>query len=362
MKKLLFITIGIALFACQDKKNDALISGKITNPQDKKYIYLMKVKDNQYVAIDSTFADKEGNFSFNPIIKEADFYLLDIYGEQQKQIILTGTPFSITAEGKLNGSFQVTNSEENTLLDNFQTMREGYDTKLDALQLASDPTSDSVGAAKNAAQYELLVQEYLSKFKEMVGKAENSFAAIAMIEGLDPDKDIAILNKIYTNLNTKYPNNSKVKILGDELNRLKKTGIGQVAPAIEYKDEKGNAVSLANFKGKYLLVDFWASWCQPCRMENPNVVKMYDKFKGKGFEILSVSLDQDESAWKKAIKDDGLIWNHVTDLAYSQQTLATAYNVQAIPMTYLLDHNGVIIAKNLRGKELEDKLAALLSM
>lgn len=362
MKKILIMFVGIALFACQDKKNQALISGKINKPQEKKAIYLMKVEGQQSSIIDSTFTDTEGNFSLNPTIKEADFYLLDIYGEQREQIVLTSKPLSITAEGKLNGIFQVADSEENTLLDNFQTLRDEYTEKLGKLQEEGMAAADEAAQQAVRTQYEALVGEYVVKLKSVIAKSENSFAAIAMLSDLDPEKDLATLDKIYTNLKVKYPENSKIKLLGDELTRIKKTAVGQTAPSIDYKDEKGNAVSLASFKGKYLLLDFWASWCKPCRMENPNVVKMYNQFKGKGFEILSISLDQDANAWKKAIQDDGLVWSHVTDLAYSQQTLATAYNVQAIPMTYLLDQNGVIIAKNLRGKELEDKLASLLQM
>ena len=362
MKKILFILIGMALFSCQDKKNDALISGKITTPQDKKAIYLMKMEGQKSVAIDSAFTDKEGNFSLNPTVKEADFYLLDIYGEQRKQLVITGKPFSITAEGKVNGSFQITDSEENALLENFQTLREGYMVKFEKMQQDAESTPDEATQQSIRIQYDSLVQEYLGKFKGVLAKAENSFAAVGMLADLDPEKDIVMLDKIYTNLKAKYPEISKVKLIGDELTIIKKTAIGQAAPAIDYKDEKGKAISLVSFKGKYLLLDFWASWCKPCRMENPNVVKMYSKFKGKGFEILSISLDQDADAWKKAIQDDGLVWSHVTDLAYSQQALATAYNVRAIPMTYLLDQNGVIIAKNLRGKELEDKLVELLQM
>jgi peroxiredoxin len=362
MKKTLTILIGVALLACQNEKDNVLISGKVANPQAQKAIYLMKIEGQSPVKRDSAFTDAQGNFSMNPTISDADFYILDIYGEQREQIIVTGKPFSITAEGRPNGSLQFTGSEENVILQEFQTLRKGYAEKLGELQQGAVNASDGATQKEFSDKYDALVTEYLAKYKFVLKKAENSYAALGMLGDLDPDKDMADLIKIYDNLKLAYPENGKVKSLGEEMIKIRNTAIGQAAPTINYKDEKGNTVSLNSFKGKYVLLDFWASWCKPCRMENPNVVKMYNKFKGKGFEILSISLDQDASAWKKAIQDDGLIWQHVTDLTYSQQTLATAYNVQAIPMTYLLDQNGVIIAKNLRGKLLEDKLVELLQM
>ncbi len=362
MKKILILLVGVAFFACQDKKSTALISGKIANPQSGKAIYLMKIEGQNPIKRDSAFTDAQGNFSMNPSITEPDFYLLDIYGEQREQIVVTGKPFAVTAEGKLNGTIQFADSEENIVLQEFQGLRKGYAEKLGELQQSAVSAPDQATQKKFSDQYDSMVVLYLAQYKTVLKKAENSYASIGMLGDLDPDKDMETLVKIYDNLKAAYPENGKVKSLGDEVSKLKKTAIGQSAPTIEYKDETGNAVSLASFKGKYVLLDFWASWCKPCRMENPNVVKMYSKFKSKGFEILSISLDQDANAWKKAIQDDGLVWQHVTDLTYSQQTLATAYNVQAIPMTYLLDQNGVIIAKNLRGKSLEDKLAELLPL
>ena len=369
MKKIAILLFGIAFYACQNKPNNALITGKIANQQENKAIYLMKVENQMPVKIDSAFTDKEGNFSMNPKIKEPDFYLLDIYGEQRKQIIVTDKPFVINAEGKLNGAFQITGSEENTLLAEYETLGNEYREVLGRLQENAMNTTDEQTKEQLKLQYDSLAEKFLERHKTIVNKATNSYAVIAMLGELDMEADLPLIEKIYNNLNTKYPENTNVKEFGTQLAKLKKNAIaeetvavGKIAPAIEYKDENGKAVSLASFKGKYVLLDFWASWCGPCRAENPNVVKMYQKYKAKGFEILSISLDQDEKAWKEAIKKDGLVWSHVADLAYSQQTLATNYNVQAIPKTFLLDKEGKIIAKNLRGKALEEKLAELLQM
>jgi peroxiredoxin len=127
-------------------------------------------------------------------------------------------------------------------------------------------------------------------------------------------------------------------------------------PEFKQNDVNGKLVSLSSFRGKYLLVDFWASWCGPCRAENPNVVKAYNQYKDKNFTILSVSLDQDKSKWLEAIKKDGLTWTHVSDLKYWNNAVAVQFGIQSIPASFILDPNGKIIAKDLRGDALDSFL------
>jgi thiol-disulfide isomerase/thioredoxin len=140
-----------------------------------------------------------------------------------------------------------------------------------------------------------------------------------------------------------------------------RTGIGAEAPEIAVVTPKGETIKLSDFRGKVTMIDFWASWCKPCRMENPNVVRVYNRFKDKGFEVFGVSLDKDKNQWVQAIAQDGLTWKHGSELKFWQSSFVPAYNLDGIPMTYLLDENGIIIAKGLRGEQLEQKLEELFN-
>ncbi|MBS1564580.1 MAG: TlpA family protein disulfide reductase, partial [Bacteroidetes bacterium] len=175
---------------------------------------------------------------------------------------------------------------------------------------------------------------------------------------IDPNK----VEPVFSKLPASTRNTPGGKAMQEKINIAKKTGIGQLAMDFTQNDTSGNPVTLSSLRGKYLLVDFWASWCGPCRAENPNVVKAYDKYKDKGFSILSVSLDRPgaKDKWIKAIHDDHLNWNHVSDLLFWDNAVAKLYGIQAIPQNLLLDPQGKIIGKNLRGEDLTKKLSEVI--
>ncbi|HEU4902282.1 MAG TPA: TlpA disulfide reductase family protein, partial [Flavisolibacter sp.] len=150
------------------------------------------------------------------------------------------------------------------------------------------------------------------------------------------------------------------RLYGELLAGLKATALGELAPAFTQLTPSGQSVSLADYRGKYVLVDFWASWCQPCRQDNPNVVKAFHAFKDKNFTILGVSLDQNKDAWQKAIQQDGLAWTQVSDLKFWDNAAAVLYGVQGIPYNVLVDPNGNIIAENLHGEEIIQTLQKVI--
>ncbi|MFN8689449.1 MAG: peroxiredoxin family protein, partial [Cyclobacteriaceae bacterium] len=162
-------------------------------------------------------------------------------------------------------------------------------------------------------------------------------------------------------LQAELPNSPYISEFIARVKTMEATAVGQLAPEISLPNPEGEVISLSSLRGQYVLVDFWAKWCGPCRRENPNVVKAFNKYKDKGFTIFGVSLDRTREDWVKAIQEDGLTWTHVSDLKYFESQAARDYNINAIPFSLLLDREGKIIAKNLRGAALEMKLEEVFS-
>ena len=185
-------------------------------------------------------------------------------------------------------------------------------------------------------------------------------AAFEVYQKFSYNPDAAELDSVYNDSAMSIQNSYFGKKIKKVLDIAKKTAMGNAAPEFAQNDASGKSVSLASFKGKYVLVDFWASWCGPCRAENPNVLKAYSKYHPKGFDILGVSLDEKKDKWEEAIKKDNLNWTQVSDLQGWKNSVAVLYGVQAIPMNFLIDKDGKIIAKGLRGDDLGKKLSEVL--
>jgi len=197
------------------------------------------------------------------------------------------------------------------------------------------------------------------RLKVFIKQHSNSFAAIYLLNNLAGNISAVSAQNLYQLLGQKYKEGSYGKNIKSTIAAMKITAIGKIAPDFEQADTEGKMIRLSSFRGQYVLLDFWASWCVPCREENPNVVKAYNKFHEKGFTVLGVSLDQPgkKEAWLNAIKQDGLNWTNVSDLKFWNNAVVKLYGVQAVPQNFLLDKGGKIIAANIRGEELTMMLA-----
>ncbi|MES2265359.1 MAG: TlpA disulfide reductase family protein [Bacteroidota bacterium] len=213
------------------------------------------------------------------------------------------------------------------------------------------------------AKYKVLQDEQKSTIKSFITTHPTSYISLLALSSVaGPTPDVTEVEPLYNLLSADLKNSEGGKQLKLSIESLKITAIGALAPDFSQNDVNGNPVRLSAFRGKYVLLDFWASWCGPCRQENPNVVKMYNKYKGKNFTVLGVSLDKADgkSAWLAAIKNDGLTWTQVSDLKFWNNLAASLYGVQSIPQNFLINPEGKIVAKNLRGDDLDKKLEQLL--
>ncbi|MEE1945554.1 TlpA disulfide reductase family protein [Pedobacter sp. KR3-3] len=194
---------------------------------------------------------------------------------------------------------------------------------------------------------------------ELLRQYPNSIISLSILSGYKEYFENKELQQVYASLSPALKTTSYALVIKNNDIKPVDIVVGQPIANFEQNNQFGKPVSVSDFKGKYLLVDFWASWCVPCRQENPTVVKAYQQYKNRGFEVLSVSLDDDKKAWVKAIKADGLKWVHVSDLGGWQNAVSRMFNIQGIPTNILIDKNGIVLAKDLRGEDLEKKLSEI---
>jgi peroxiredoxin len=368
MKKLLagsiMIAVLLSFISCKTKITDGYTINGTISGADTGWILLKKREEGKMITADS-LQIKEGKFTFTGKVEMPEMYYLKLMNmDGALPFFIENTAITMTVYADSIDKSVVTGSATHDAFTAYQKEESVYNLKMEELYgeyMTAKEANDSVSLKKVEANYDsvqnaqsVFTKEYILKNGKSVVAAylaiSNAYAyKLEDLQAINKAMDPAIANSVY------------VKKLAEREALLIKIQPGQPAPDFTMNDTTGKPVSLSSLKGQVVLVDFWASWCGPCRAENPNVVAAYKKFSSKGFTILGVSLDTDKEKWLQAIAKDGLVWQHVSDLIGWDNAAAKQYGVMSIPANFLLDKEGKILATGLRGEDLEKKLEEVLA-
>ena len=376
MEKILIQMLTVVmLWGCNQqqiqKSSDLILRGKVNFPESGELVLLEEFGNKEMILLDTVAVEPSGEFEYELSVSEPGFYRLNIYNKQMVNLILYQDDLTIKADGNApNGVVTVTGSKDmeylmeiNQVVQNFQQLISSMNEQFGQ----ANASGDQVEMDRIRTQFEVENKQHKELLKQKVRQMGNSLAVLQVIGNFSAEEDYLFLDSLGTLFANNPPDSkhtprflSYVEGVRLQAKNGENLQVGKIAPDINLPNPDGEVVPLSSLRGKVVLVDFWAQWCRPCRMENPNIVKAYHNYKDKGFEVYGVSLDRSKDKWLQGIEEDGLSWTHVSDLKYWQSEAAKTYNINAIPASFLLDQEGKIIAKNLRGPSLHQKLKEIL--
>lgn len=376
MKKIcLCLVAAIAFIGCNQKPEGFTINGTLNGElENGTQVFLKKIgANNQPVSIDTTTVT-DGKFSFTGgLLSEPEMHYIFVDKLMGYSVlILENGEIEMTAQKDSLGFAKIEGTLQNKVFTDYLDQSRFISVRGQSIQEDLQKAKlEGNEVSANALQDEMreLQEEYKNLDLSYIKDHPDALISVLLLERAIASKAVPYdeLQGMVNGLSPEILKTSTGKKVTDKLEEMrakeaksKSTAIGSKAPNFTGTTPDGKELALNDIMGKATLIDFWAAWCKPCRAENPNVVRVYEKYHDKGLNIVGVSLDKKAEDWVKAIADDGLQWNQISQLAYFDDTVAKMYNVDAIPAAFLLDENGVIVAKNLRGPELEAKVAELL--
>ncbi|MBL0013532.1 MAG: AhpC/TSA family protein [Flavobacterium sp.] len=379
MKKLLLIVAALTVLISCNKagENEYIVTGTIKGIADGKSV-ILEVQDEtgQLKPIDTVKVEK-GKFTFKGKAKEIDMHLISIETVEGKiPFILENGDIEMTINKDSINITKVTGTYNNEELNSYKEKGMAIQKKMmkfqkdnTAIMQAAQQKQDTVAMNKLRKEYSKFQEEFTTQSETYVSTHPKAFISALIIEGMfnQMSPDLKKIKKYFDGLDKSIKDTKHGKKIKKNLDELLKPvatvapiEIGTVAPDFSAPNPEGKMVSLKESKGKITIIDFWASWCKPCRQENPNMVALYKEFHAKGLNIVSVSLDEKAEEWKKAIASDKLTWTNISNLKDFQDPIAVQYSIKLIPSTFIIDATGTVVAKDLRGAELKAKIASLL--